>query len=34
MQNKIRSAFNDARKNKDELKRKTYESVIAKITVA
>lgn len=34
MQNKIRAAFDEARKNRDELKRKTYESVIAKITIA
>lgn len=29
----IRNKFNEARKNKDELMRKTYESVIAKIMV-
>ena len=30
----IRNKFNEARKNKNELMRKTYESVIAKIMVA
>jgi uncharacterized protein YqeY len=30
----IRNKFNEARKSKDELMRKTYESVIAKIMVA
>ncbi len=30
----IRNKFNEARKDKDELLRKTYESVIAKIMVA
>lgn len=30
----IRNKFNEARKNKNELTRKTYESVIAKIMVA
>lgn len=30
----IRDKFNEARKNKNELMRKTYESVIAKIMVA
>ena len=34
MKNIIRNKFNEARKNRDELNRKTYESVIAKITVA
>lgn len=34
MKNLIRNKFNEARKNRDELNRKTYESVIAKITVA
>ena len=30
----IRNKFNEARKNKNELMRKTYESLIAKIMVA
>ena len=34
IQDQIRQKFNEARKNKDELNRKTYESVIAKIMVA
>lgn len=34
VQEQIRQKFNEARKNKDELNRKTYESVIAKIMVA
>ena len=31
MEQTIRSKFNEARKSKNELMRKTYESVIAKI---
>lgn len=34
IQDQIRQKFNEARKNKDELNRKAYESVIAKIMVA
>ena len=34
VQEQIRQKFNEARKNKDELNRKAYESVIAKIMVA
>lgn len=34
IQEQIRQKFNEARKNKDELNRKAYESVIAKIMVA
>ena len=34
MEQTIRNKFNEARKNKNELLRKTYESVIAKIMLA
>lgn len=34
MEQIIRNKFNEARKNKNELMRKTYESAIAKIMVA
>ena len=34
MEQTIRNKFNEARKNKNELMRKTYESAIAKIMVA
>lgn len=34
LEQRIRNNFNVARKNKNELMRKTYESVIAKIMVA
>ena len=34
MKETIRRKFNEARKDKNELSRKTYESVIAKITIA
>lgn len=34
MEQTIRNKFNEARKNKNELMRKTYEGVIAKIMVA
>ncbi len=34
IQDQIRQKFNEARKNKDELNRKAYKSVIAKIIVA
>ena len=34
IQEQIRQKFNEARKNKHELNRKAYESVIAKIMVA
>lgn len=34
MEQTIRNKFNEARKNKNELMRKLYESVIAKIMVA
>ena len=34
IQEQIRQKFNEARKERNELNRKTYESVIAKITIA
>lgn len=34
IQDQIRQRFNEARKERNELNRKTYESVIAKITIA
>lgn len=34
VQEQIRQKFNEARKERNELNRKTYESVIAKITIA
>ena len=33
IQDQIRQRFNEARKERNELNRKTYESVIAKITI-